>query len=888
MRLARIQRKNPEKMKVIEDWRAIDVEHALKTLHTSRDGLLEDDAEQRLKELGPNELVEKKGVTASGLFLRQFNNFLIFVLFGAAAISGIAGKVLHLKVILFIILFIAILGFIQEYKAEKAMKALKGMIREESIVLRGGRLKKILAKDIVQGDILVLEAGDNVPADAKVIESISLKLDESALTGESVSIEKERGDVIFAGTHLVHGKCRAVVFATGMDREIGRIAGMISEEEGKTPLQIRINRLAKVLAVVVFVICGAVFLLGIFKGAPIIEILITALALSVAGIPEGLPLALALTLAISMHRMAKHRSIVRKMSAVETLGSVTVICTDKTGTLTKNEMTVERIFADGTVVEVTGEGYAPEGEFILDGGKIDPQKNESLLLLLKGAALCNNSHLEKKEAWEIIGDPTEGALLVMAAKAGIGKGAFEEENPRIEELIFTTERKMMTTVHQIDGGRIAFAKGAPEVILSLCKYIQKGSEISQIDESAIERIIEMNRSFADAALRVLAIAYKKEPLAEDAEEDLTFLGLVGMIDPPRAESEEAVRRCERAGIRAIMITGDNEHTASAIAHKIGLVKEKPVSLTGEALDRLSDKELAKAVKDVNIYSRTYPEHKLRIVKALKRNGEVVAMTGDGVNDAPALKNADIGVAMGIKGTDVAKGASDMVLTDDNFATIVEAIKDGRTIYENIRKFTSLLISVNCAEVFVILLGILIFGFELLPLIALQILLLNAAMGELPVLTLGIYPARADVMDRPPRDPKERLLTKRLWYTIIGIGLYMSLACLVVFWLHLPDLTEARTMVLCTLTAFIIFNTFNFKSLRDSIFKVEFFTNRWLFAAIGGTLLILLSVIYLPFMQMIFETSPLKLNDWIVVFLTSSTVLIIMEIGKFVGKVRGGG
>lgn len=478
---------------------------------------------------------------------------------------------------------------------------------------------------------------------------------------------------------------------------------------------------------------------------------------------------------------------------------------------------------------------------------------------------------------------------MMAAKAGVRKEVLEEASPRIEELIFTTERKMMTTVHQIDGGRIAFAKGAPEVILCLCKYIQKGSESSPIDESEIERIIEMNRSFADDALRVLAIAYKKEPLTEDVEEDLTFLGLVGMIDPPRAESEGAVKLCKKAGIRVVMITGDNKHTASAIGKKIGLVEEKPVpSLTGKAPNRLSDEELAKDVKDVDIYSRTYPEDKLRIVKALKRNGEVVAMTGDGVNDAPALKNADIGVAMGIKGTDVAKGASDMVLTDDNFATIVDAIKYGRTIYENIRKFTSLLISVNAAEVFVILLGILIFGFELLPLIALQILLLNAAMGELPVLTLGIDPARADVMDRPPRDPKEKLLTKGLWYTILGIGLYMSLACLVVFWLHLPDLTEARTMVLCTLTGFIIFNTFNFKSLRDSIFKVGLFTNRWLFAAIGGTLLILLSVIYLPFMQMIFETSPLKLNDWIMAIAVSSTIIVVVEIGKFVSKVRGGG
>lgn len=876
-----IAQKGALKVKVIEDWRRINVEDALKTLHTNKNGLLEEDAEQRLKDFGPNELVEKKRVTAPELFLKQFNSFLIFVLFGAAAISGIAGKIFHLKVILFIILFIAILGFVQEYKAEKAMQALKGMIREETVVLREGRPKKTPVKNIVKGDIVILEAGDNVPADAKVIESLSLKLDESALTGESISIDKKHGDLIFAGTHLVHGRCRAVVFATGMDREIGRIAGMILEEEEKTPLQLRVNRLAKILAIAVVVICATIFFIGIFKGAPILYILITALALSVAGIPEGMPLALALTLAVSMHRMAKHHSIVRKMSAVETLGSTTVICTDKTGTLTKNEMTVKRIFSDETVIEVTGEGYAPDGIFTTGGIKIDPQKNKALLLLLKGAVLCNNAHLEKGKTWNIIGDPTEGALLVMAAKAGIQKDMLEKTCPRIEELIFTTERKMMTTIHQIDKETIAFSKGAPEIILSLSKYIQKQGKVSKINEDDVERIMGMNRSFADDALRVLAVAYKKGPLVGDVEDDLIFIGLVGMMDPPRAEAEEAVKQCEHAGIRTIMITGDNEHTASSIGRKIGLVRENPIlSMTGKAVDKLSDEELVDVVKNVDIYSRAYPEHKLRIVKALKQRGEVVAMTGDGVNDAPALKNADIGIAMGIKGTDVAKGASDIVLTDDNFATIVEAIKDGRTIYENIRKFTSLMISVNFTQVLVILLGILVFGFELLPLVALQILLLNAAMAELPSLTLGIDPARTDVMNRPPRDPKEKLLTKKLWAVIFCIALYMSLACLLVFWVYLSDLTEARTMVLSTLTGFIIFNTFNFISFRDSIFKVGFFKNRWLFAAIGGTLMILSSVIYIPLMQMIFETSALKLNDLLIAIFVSSTVLITVEIVKF--------
>lgn len=874
-------------MKSVEDWQKINVEDALKTLHTNKNGLLEEDAKQRLKDSGPNELVKKKRITAPELFLKQFNSFLIFVLFGAAAISGIAGKMFHLKVILLIILFIAILGFIQEYKAEKAMQALKGMIREESVVLRGGRPKKTPVRDIVKGDIVVLEAGDNVPADAKVIESISLKLDESALTGESISIDKKHGDLIFAGTHLVHGRCRAVVFATGMDREIGRIAGMILEEEEKTPLQLRVNRLAKILAVAVVVICALIFFIGIVKGAPILLILMTALALSVAGVPEGMPLALALTLAISMHRMAKHHSIVRKMSAVETLGSTTVICTDKTGTLTKNEMTVKRIFTDEAVIKVTGEGYTPDGIFATGGSRIDPHENDALMLLLKGAVLCNNAHFEKRKTWDIIGDPTEGALLVMAEKAEIQKYVLEKTYPRIEELIFTTERKIMTTIHQTDKEIIAFSKGAPEIILSLCGYIQKQGKVLKIHEDDVDRVLKMNRLFADDALRVLAVACKMGPFIGDVEDDLIFVGLVGMMDPPRAEAEEAVKQCEHAGIRTIMITGDNEHTASSIGKKIGLVKEKPIlSMTGEAVDKLSDGELLDVVKNVDIYSRAYPEHKLRIVKALKQRGEVVAMTGDGVNDAPALKNADIGIAMGIKGTDVAKGASDMVLTDDNFATIVEAIKDGRTIYENIRKFTSLMISVNFTQVLVILLGILVFGFELLPLVALQILLLNAAMAELPSVTLGIDPARADVMNRPPRDPKEKLLTNKLWVVIFCIALYMSIACLAVFWIHLPDLTEARTMVLCTLTGFIIFNTFNFISIKDSIFKVGVFKNRWLFAAIGGTLMILSSVIYIPFMQVIFETTTLKLNDLILAAFVSSTILIIAEIVKFTyGKSR---
>jgi Ca2+-transporting ATPase len=854
-------------------------------------GLSEKEAIKRLEKYGYNELEEKKTSSLKILF-RQFTNFIVWVLIGAAVISLFIDEIINFFVIVAITCFIIFLGFIQEYKAEKAIHALKEIIMPETTAIRDGRIRKIPTREVVPEDILILEVGDKIPADAKVLEG-SLKVDESALTGESKAVKKSEGELIFAGTTIVYGKCKALVTATGMRTKIGEIAGIIQEVEKKTPLQIKIEQLAKKLAVVAFIACTTVFAIGTLKGAPVTEILVVALALAVASVPEGLPLTLTLTLSLGMHRMARHKAIVRKMLGVEALGSVTVICTDKTGTITKNEMTVEKIFVNDKIFNVTGIGYELNGEFLFNGKKIDINDEEDLILLLKAAVLCNNASIGK----EVIGDPTEIALAVAAAKADLWKDNLEKEYRRVKEIIFTPERKMMTTLHEKNSERIAFIKGAPEVVLQRCRYVQKNGKILKLEKEEMERILDVNKNLSNSALRVLGIAYKTA--SEDIEEDLIFLGLAGMIDPPREEVKDAIAACRNAGIKVAMITGDNPQTARAVAEKVNLTVNKFENdklndklrrivkdeiITGSELDELNDEELESVVEDIVIYARTMPEQKLKIVRALKNKGHVVAMTGDGVNDAPALKKADVGIAMGVKGTDVAKETSDMILQDDNFATIVEAVRQGRTIYDNIEKFTCYLISRNFTEVILILLGIVLLGFEFLPLLALQILFINTFDEIMPSIGLGLDSPGKGIMTRQPRKLGEKILKKRNLVLIVCVAVFMATASFFVFLSNATiNIEKARTLTFATIISMILFVPFSFRSLDESIIKAGILTNRLLIVGVTCTFLLTLSVMYIPFLQKIFELATLSLKDWIIPLSVALITLFFVEFTKFMTK-----
>ncbi|HJH31076.1 MAG TPA: cation-translocating P-type ATPase [Methanosarcinaceae archaeon] len=879
-------------------------------LGTSKIGLSSEDASNRLEKYGPNELEEKQKITPLKVLLNQFANFIVWVLFAAAIISLLIGETINFWVISSIIAFVIILGFVQEYRAEKAMEALKRIVEPTTRVLRTGRRKEILTKDVVPGDILLLETGDSIPADAKIFDIIGLKVDEAALTGESGAVEKNESDMVFAGTQIVHGKCKAVVTATGMQTRLGQIAGMIQEVEEKTPLQIKITDLSKSLAIIALIACSITFAFGLLKGAPLGGMLIIALALAVAAVPEGLPFTLTLTLAYGMHKMAKQNALIRKMLGVETLGSTTVICTDKTGTLTKNEMTIEKIYVDEIFYDITGVGYEPIGDFSIDGAKIDVTKHENLGMLLKAATLCNNAgfegNVEKQEKWKPIGDPTEISLVVAAAKADLWQDDLKNDYRMIEEILFTSERKLMSTVHEKRGetSKMVFSKGAPEFLLKKCSFIRKGDKVDELTKDEIARILETNHDLASSAYRVLGVAHKEmngSQTPENIENDLIFLGLVAMIDPAREEVKKAIVTCKKAGIKVVMITGDNDATAKAIAENIGLFdgaedfgnlqNEKlrrivaDGVITGSELDSLDDEEFESVVEGICIYARMMPQQKVRIVKALQKKGHIVAMTGDGVNDAPALKKADIGIAMGIKGTDVAKESSTMVLQDDNFATIVDAVKQGRAIYANIEKFTCYLISRNFTEIILILLGIILLGFDFLPLLALQILFINMFDEVMPAIGLGLDPASEGIMDQKPRDPYEKILKKRNVILIVSIATVMGLAAFMVFVLDNPttEIEKARTLTFATIVSMILFIPFAFRSLEDSILKVGLFTNKLLIAGVFGTFLLTLGVMYIPFFYDIFDLTPLSVMDWVIPLSVAFAAMVFAEVIKAATK-----
>ncbi|MBU0457453.1 MAG: calcium-translocating P-type ATPase, SERCA-type [Nanoarchaeota archaeon] len=887
------------------DYYNLSISETIKSLKSSEKGLTEKEAKQRLEKDGLNEIEKRKRITPFQIFVRQFTSFIVLILLAAVGISLLLGERLDAIVISIIIILNGMFGFTQEYKAEKAIEALRKLTALKAKVIRNGKEIEIDSKELVPGDIVLLETGSKVPADARLIQIAALQVDEASLTGESVPSKKvieplkegttvtDQENMVFMGTIVTKGRAKAIVTNTGMNTEIGKIAEMVQEVEEKlTPLQEKLKQFGKWLGVVTIGICAIVFGAGVLKGylavgffetAYVSEMFLAAVALAVAAIPEGLPAIVTISLALGVRRMVKRNALIRHLPAVETLGSTNIICSDKTGTLTKNEMTVREIYANNSLIKVTGEGYTPQGKFIHADNKVLEIKNIEFLLRI--GALCNDSRLNHNKKWEIFGDPTEGALLVSAGKASFEKMALEKHFPRIDEIPFDAERKLMTTIHKIDHESVAYVKGAPDVILNKCKSIYINGKVNKLTEQNKKAILNINQDMANNALRVLGFAYKPltgkyNSASEKIETDLIFVGLQAMIDPPREEVKEAIAKCKTAGIKTIVITGDHKLTAVAIAKELGLFKEGDKALSGEELDKLSDKKLAKIVEEIIIYARANPIHKVRILNALKKKGYIVAMTGDGVNDAPALKKADIGIAMGITGTDVAKEASDMVLTDDNFTSIVNAVEEGRGIYDSIKKFVQYTLSSNLGEILVIFIAILI-GWPL-PLIAIQILWVNLLTDGLPGLALGLDPFNKDIMKNPPRKREEKLISKDVIQNILIVGVVMGIGTLFMFYLYGVDNNKAKSIAFTTLIMFQLFNVLTYGAKN---FKINFKTSKFVIGAVVISILMQFLVLYTP-LNVAFKTIPLGLFDWVKIILVSGTLYIILEARKMYINYRG--
>lgn len=888
------------------NWYLLENEKVSSKLSTDLEkGLSSELAKERLKSHGYNELISKEGPTIWQMLLSQFQDFLVLILIGASLVSALIGEVTDSVVIILIVVLNATLGVVQEFKANKALEALKKMAAPEAKVIRDGKIIEIPARELVPGDLVILEAGNYVPADLRLVESVNLKIEEASLTGESVPVEKnaeivfnndvplgDRSNSAFMSTVVTYGRGKGIVVETGMNTEIGLIAEMLeSYEEESTPLQKKLAELGKILGIASLAICGIVFILGLIRGVPILEMFMTAVSLAVAAIPEGLPAIVTIVLALGMQRMVKRHSIIKKLHAVETLGSTTVICSDKTGTLTQNEMTAQKVFVNGNVYSISGEGYKTQGEFTLNGKTIDPLADPDLKMLLTIGALCNDAKLEESgsdgdKTCRIIGDPTEGCLVVGAAKACMCLEELNKSRPRLQEIPFDSDRKRMTTFHPYEDGYIACIKGAPDVMLNLSNRILKNGEILDLTEADREQILEINHEMASQALRVLAFAFKlenelpKDPKPEEVEKDMIFVGLVGMIDPARPEAKEAIEICKQAGIRPVMITGDYKDTAEAIARDLGMLDETSKVLTGTDLDAMSDEELVAVADQVSVYARVSPVHKLRIVEAIKQNNHIVAMTGDGVNDAPALKKADIGVAMGITGTDVAKETADMILTDDNFASIVAAVEEGRVIYANIRKFVFFLLSCNIAEILIIFVAMLV-GLPI-PLKPIQLLWLNLLTDAFPALALGMEAKEPDIMEKPPRNPNEPIMDHRMKVQIAIQSIFMTMAVLGVFTFALntsSNLQVAQTYAFATLIFSELLRAYTSRSETLSVFKIGVFSNKYM---VGGTFisfLLLLLVIYVPALREIFDTVKLSIYDWDIIVLFGMIPFIAAEVSK---------
>ena len=876
-------------------WHVLEVEEVAHRLRTSTAvGLGGADAARLLSEHGPNELDATRGVPPWRLLLEQLKNVLILILLAAVVLSAVLGHAAEAVVVTVIVLFAVVLGFVQEYRAERAIEALRELAAPTATVLRDGDEREVAAREVVPGDLVVLAAGDKVPADARLVEAVNLQVDEAALTGESMPVEKtttalgaddvavgDRTNSVFAGTSVTYGRGRALVVATGMATEFGRIAHLLQAiEPAKTPLQRNLDRVAGLLARAGLAVVVVVVGLGLLRDEPFVEMLLFGTALAVAVVPEALPAVVTISLTLAAQRMARRNALIRRLPATETLGSVTVIGSDKTGTLTKDEMTVRKVLVAGELIDVSGAGYAPEGSFSRDGEPVEP--TEALLETLRGAALASDAQLVAGDSggeWAIRGDPTEGALVVAAAKAGLRKPDLDTALPRVGEIPFTAESKRMTTLHERSDGVVAYAKGAPEIVLDACTRQLSPDGESELDERARATVLAAARELAGDALRVLAVARKQDATLETAEQGLTLLGLVGMIDPPRPEARDAIETCRRAGIKPVMITGDHPATAEAIARELGLLRAGTV-VTGTQLESMSDEELDREVDGIEAYARVSPAHKLRVVTALQHRGHSVAMTGDGVNDAPALKKADIGIAMGLTGTDVTKEAAAMTLTDDNFASIVAAVEEGRRVFGNIKKYLMYLLSANLGEIG-LLLGASLLG-QPLPLTAVLILYINLATDGLPALALSVDPPEPDLMRQRPRDRAAGIFTRPVvalillggtWSAIVNTGLFV--------WALSSgrSLEEAMTMTFVSLALIEFIKAYSYRSERHSILRAPF-ANRWLNLAIAWELALLSIVVYVPFLQGPFGTVGLSGADVAVVALCAVTILPVLEAGKW--------
>jgi P-type Ca2+ transporter type 2C len=890
-------------------WHSLTLEELYERLGSGEGGLENAEISHRLEQQGRNTIRAERGASVLQIIGRQVHNPLIYLLLGAAGVSVLGGHVVDAVVIGVVVVLNTLIGAAQEWKADKALDALRSMAAPQARVLRDGHATEVSAEEIVPGDVLMLETGDRVAADARLLESSELQADESALTGESEPVHlrpgtrdeetplADRTNMVWTSTAITGGRGRALVVATGMDTVLGRIAGDVQgTEREETPLQKRLARLGAILGFAGIGLACVVFLLGLFRGYEWLEMVLFSVAVAVSAIPEGMPAVISVTLALGVQRMAKRHAIIRRLPAVETLGSTTVICSDKTGTITRNEMTVTRLWTLNAAYEVAGSGFAPEGEIRRDDG------NEELCpearVLLRLGALNNNAEVAEEDRehgeggeWVVRGTPTDGAILVVARKAGLSRKELEEKTPRLHEIPFSSENKYMASLHpDPDGeGRILYVKGGADRVLSFCTHAMVDGEKQDLTEELRARIEQANAEFADDALRVLAGAVRPMPadaesvVNDDAEDGLVFIGLWGLVDPARPEAIEAIAQAREAGIRVVMITGDHAATAAAIAREVGIASDDaPRAVTGAELDRMDDEALKQTAAEVNVYARVSPSHKLRILRALKSHGEIVSMTGDGVNDAPALKGADIGVAMGRTGTEVAKEAADMVLTDDDFATIMHAVEEGRAIYANLKRVVFFLITTNLGEIITLAVALLI-GLPL-PLTAVMILWINLVTDGACTIPLGIEPMHRDVLKQPPRAPNASILDRILLRRMFILAPLMALGTLGLFAYSLNNGGEARAMTIAftTLAAFQWFHGLNARTSRVSIFSVGLFSNPWLWFGIGLAAVLQVLAVHTVFGQSVFKTVPLSLADWAAVLAVSSSILLVDEILKALG------